>query len=167
MWGDVQYKDKQFALAILNQHMDKVVVHVDDKGVAGKYNSYNVEWKGKDLHITVHLDFTNYPQRPNLADDKPGVGHIDWMVWDHLDEVGNITYELRKANMINSEGSALNTAKKWLKAKVTKVRGPFAPLTSLTSITEGRPPRSQLGLGLRPHRQDEGGPEQARGPQPC
>jgi len=120
VWGDVQYKDKKYALDILNKHLDKVVVHVDDKGVAGKYNSYNVEWKGKDLHITVHLDFTNYPQRLNLTDEKAGAGHIDWQVWDHLDEVGNITYEIRKATMIDYEHSPLNKYKKDLKEKVKK-----------------------------------------------
>jgi hypothetical protein len=118
VWGDVQYKDKKYALDVLNKHLDKVIVHVDDKGVAGKYNSYNIEFKGKDLHIYVHIDFTNYPQQLNLADEKGG--HVDYMIWDHLDQVGNITYEIRKANLINYESSPLNTYRKYLKEKVKK-----------------------------------------------
>jgi hypothetical protein len=119
VWGDVQYKDKLYALPILNQHLDKVIVHMDDKGVAGKYNSYAVEWKGKDLHITVHIDFTNYPQQLSLTDEKQGV-HVDQAVWNHLDEVANITYEMRKSKSLNYESSQYNTYKKYLKDKIKK-----------------------------------------------
>jgi len=118
VWGDIVYKDKKYALAILNANLDKVVVHVDDKGVAGKYNSYNTEWKGKELHITVHIDFTNYPQQLNLADEKGG--HVIDQVWTHLDNVANISYEVRKANMVNYESSPLNTYRKYIKDKTKK-----------------------------------------------
>jgi len=119
VWGDIQYKDKQYALPILLRFLDRVVIHVDDKSPAGKYNSYSVEWKGKELHIVVHIDFTNYPQQLSLTDDKAGVNVIQAM-WDHLDTVGNISYELRKTNMINYESSAYNTHKKYLNDKLKK-----------------------------------------------
>jgi len=91
---------------------------MDDKSPAGKYNTYSVEWKGKELHITVHIDFTNYPQQLNLADEKGG--HVDQQVWDHLDNVANITYEVRKQNSINYGSSQYNTYKKYLKDKLKK-----------------------------------------------
>jgi len=117
VWGDIQYKDKERALPIAIKHLDKVVVHVDDKSPAGAYNTYDVEFKGKDLHITVHLDFTNYPQQLSLTDDK---SHIDRRVIKHLDTVCNFTYELRKATAIGYESSQLNTYQKYMDEKLKK-----------------------------------------------
>lgn len=118
VWGDIQYKDKERALPIAIKHIDHVVVHMDDKSPAGKYNSYSVEWKGKDIHITVHIDFTNYPQQLSLTDEKNG--HVDQMIWAHLDEVCNMTYELRKATSIGYSSSQFNTYQKYLNDKLKK-----------------------------------------------
>jgi hypothetical protein len=122
VWGDVQYKDKTYALPILNQHLEKVVLHVDDKSPAGKYNTYSVEWKGKDCHITVHIDFTNYPQQVSLTDSgrDETLTSVDQAVWNHLDDVANISFELRKTNSIKYEYSQYNTHKKYLKDKLKK-----------------------------------------------
>jgi len=118
IWGDIQYKDKERALPIAIKYIDRVVVHMDDKSPAGKYNTYAVEWKGKDVHVTVHIDFSNYPQQLSLTDEKGG--HVDQMVWAHLDEVGNMTYELRKATAIGYSSSQLNTYQKYLNDKLKK-----------------------------------------------
>lgn len=64
VWGDIQYKDKNYALPILLKHLDKVVLHVDDKSPKDHYNSYATEWKGKDLHITVSIASTTILSSP-------------------------------------------------------------------------------------------------------
>jgi hypothetical protein len=100
IWGDVQYKDKA-ALPILVQHLDKVVIHVDDKSNGKKYNSYDAKFEGKDLHVTVHIDFDNYPQSLSLTDEKNGV-HIDYFVWDHLNDVANVAFQVEKTRFESS-----------------------------------------------------------------
>jgi hypothetical protein len=118
-WGDVQYKDKKYALAHMLPHIEKLVLHVDDKGVAGKYNSYDLKFEGKTADLTVHIDFTNYPQQFSMSDEKQGPSLIQ-RLWAHLDKVANITYEIRKETMIKYESSPLHTHQKYLKEKLKK-----------------------------------------------
>ena len=46
---------KLVGVKIMHQHIEKAVFHFDDKSGGKKYNSYDVEMKGKELHITVHF----------------------------------------------------------------------------------------------------------------
>jgi len=117
IWADVQYKDPKNALAIMHAHIDKVVIHVDDKSNGKKYNSYDAKFEGKTFHITVHLDFDNAPQRFSMSDDKNGV-HLFYALWDHLDAVANLSYQLEKAKFEAS--GELTNAKKNIDAKVKK-----------------------------------------------
>lgn len=118
IFGDVQYKNETYALPILIKHLDKVIVHMDDKSPAGKYNSYSIEWRGKELHITVHIDFTNNPQRLNLADETNG--NVNAAVWAHLEQVGNISYEIKRQYSVNDPASQFNVHKQYLHDKLKK-----------------------------------------------
>jgi len=121
VWGNIQYKDDKHALPIALKYLDKVIISVDDKSPAGAYNTYSCEFRGKDLHITVHLDFTQYPQAFNLGDEK---FNIDWFVWGHLNDVGHIAYELKKTSL-TSGSSNLQTYQNYLAEKITKKKVPM------------------------------------------
>jgi hypothetical protein len=118
IWGDIQYKDKEYALPIALKHIDKVVVHFDDKSPSGKYNTYSTKIEGKDIHITVHFDFDNYPQQLDLTEP-------DQVVWAHLEKVAHISFEMRKAKLQNYEYSSLKSAVD----KVKEVSGKAVPIT--------------------------------------
>jgi len=116
VWGDIVYKNKN-ALPILVSQLDKVVLHVDDKSNGKKYNSYDAKVEGKDLHITVHIDFDNYPQSFSLTDEKNGI-HIINLLWDHLNDKANVAYEVEKITFETS--SDWVNAQKSLKDKLKK-----------------------------------------------
>lgn len=48
-------KDDSIAIPLMHKHIEKVVMHLDDKSNGKKYNSYSAEMKGKELHVTVHF----------------------------------------------------------------------------------------------------------------
>jgi len=118
VWGDIQYKDDKNALPIALKHIDKVIVHFDDKSPSGKYNTYSTRIEGKDVHITVHFDFDNYPQQLDLTE-------VDKVVWAHLEKVANISFNMKKGKLLTYEYSALKTAVD----KVKEVSGKDVPIT--------------------------------------
>lgn len=117
IFADVQAKHATYALPILIKHLNKVIVHVDDKSPAGKYNSYSTEWRGKELHLTVHIDFTNNPQALNLADEN---GNVDAAIWAHLEEVGNISFAIKRQDSIYNAASNYHLHKQYLNDKLKK-----------------------------------------------
>jgi len=121
IWGDVKAKDDKnlVGIKIMHKHIERVVFHFDDKSNGKKYNSYDVEVKGKELHITVHFDFENYPQPLSLTDEKNGK-NIKNVVWDHLNDVANVEFHIKKEQLLNYQYSALNDAKKVIKEKSGK-----------------------------------------------
>jgi len=121
IWGDVKSKDDKnlVGVKIMHQHIEKAIFHFDDKANGKKYNSYDVEMKGKELHITVHFDFENYPQSLNLADEKNGKNIKDF-VWEYLNDTANVEFQIKKTHLQQYEHSALKSAVKTIKEKSGK-----------------------------------------------
>lgn len=120
IWGDVHSKDDKYALGICHQHLEKLVIHLDDKAPAGvTHTQYVPEFKGKELHIAIHMNLANCPQAFN-ADDKKGAGNIRQYVWDHLNDVGNIAFHCLRLKLENYEHSDLKSCAKYIAEKVGK-----------------------------------------------
>jgi len=146
VWGDIKYKG-DFALTVALKHIDKVVVHFDDKSPSGKYNTYTTEIKGKDVHVVVHFDFDNYPQQLTLDT-------IDETVWSHLETVANISFHQKKNHILTYESSNLKGCKDKIKEVIGRelpVDVDWDPIEKITGRTEqysNKPPVPNNYLAL-------------------